>query len=180
MKKLLVLFVIVASTVLFNGCAAGPGKRIITTMPNGENVTRVIHKQSVPSWMLRTSGLVLNYEVEGEVTDTQIAAVATVEKAGRAYIRETRPNDFVSVLSSGLLYGVAGYAGGYLGSKAFHGADPQQYGAYAAAATGFAGLANGLVSLGGKTYSFEVFGMQTFNNGILPTYGVQVLIKSPY
>jgi hypothetical protein len=115
--------------------------------------------------------------VKGEVNLTHLYAVATVEKAGRAYIRETRPNDFISIFSSGLLYGIAGYAGGYLGSKAFHGADPKEYGAYAAAATGLAGLANGLVSLGGKTYSFEVFGMQTLG----ATYpGILVNIKSPY
>ncbi|MCX6787074.1 MAG: hypothetical protein NTY93_00930 [Candidatus Kaiserbacteria bacterium] len=150
----------------------------MTTMPDGQKMTRVTHGQVVPSWMLATGKLTLNYEVKGEVTDTQRAAVATVEKAGRKYVRETR-NDFISVLSSTILYGIAGYAGGYLGSKAFHGADPQEYGAYAAAATGLAGLANGLVSLGGKTYSFEVFGMQTLD-GMFPAYGIKILIKNPY
>jgi len=162
------------------GCA-GPGKltRKSVTMPNGEKITVVTHNQKVPDWMLSKNKLSLNYIVKGEVTDSQLAAISAVEKAGREYTKKVRPSDWTTVLSSGIFYAAAGYAGVGLGSMAFHGAVSNEYALYGAAATGFSGLVNGLIMRGGQTYTFEVFGMQTLD-GMFPSYGIKVLIKSPY
>lgn len=168
----------IASIVLFVGCS-GPYVKTFT-MPNKEKVTRVTYRQVVPSFLVPTSKLHLNYEVKGEgVTDTQKAAIETVEKEGRKYVREVRPNNLVSVISNSALRFIAGYTAGYLGSKAFPGADPNQYARYTGIVTGVSGLAYDLTSLGGKTYTFEIFGMQTLD-GMFPVYGIKVLIKNPY
>ncbi len=160
-------------------CAAmGPEKDIAVTMPDGERATIIAHEQSVPDFFLSRDGMKINYIVRGEPTDKQRAAVAAVEKACRLYVGVVRPSNLVAVIANGAVYATAGYIGLNLGARAFAGADPVQYGRYGAAASGFAGAANGVVTIGGQTYTYENCGREVFD--LFPHYGVHVLQKSPY
>ena len=173
------LLCITLVAILVTSCA-GPGEltKIPVQMPNGGRATIVAHNQKVPDWMLSRDKLALNFVVKGDVSETQLAAVAETERACRIYTGTVRPNNLVAVLSGGILYGAAGYAGVGLGSMALTGAVVSQYAQYGAYATGFAGLANGVVSLGGQTYTFENCGQTVL--GLFPGYEVRVLQKSPY
>lgn len=117
--------------------------------------------------------------VKGDVSDDQLAAVAVAEDACRIYTKTVRPNTLVAVASSGVLYAAAGYLGVGLGAKVgFAGAKFSEYGKYGGLANGASGVANGIISGGGKTYTFENCGREIF--GMFPGYEVQVLQKSPY
>lgn len=170
---------IVLMTMLIGACV-GPGSltRIPVNMPSGEKATIVAHNQVAPDWMLDRDKLALNYIVKSDVSEKQLAAVAATEKACRIYTKTVRPNNLVAVLSSGILYGAAGFIGVGLGSQAFIGANSLAYGAYGAAAGFTGGVANGLITLGGQTYTFENCGSQVL--GLFPGYDVRVLQKSPY
>ena len=89
-----------------------------------------------------------------------------------------RPSNLVAVLANGALYAVAGYVGVGLGATAFTGAKFSEYGRYGGVAGAFAGSANGVVTLGGQTYTFENCGREVL--GLFPGYEVKVLQKSPY
>jgi len=177
MKKYMVA--IVAMTVFLDACA-GPGAltRIPVTMPEGQRATIVAHNQSVPDWMLSKKKLALNYMVRGDVSPVQLAAVAESERACRIYTDTVRPDNLVAVFSSGVLYAGAGYIGVGLGSHAFSGAVHAQYARYGAWATGVAGTANGVITLGGQTYTFENCGREIFD--LFPEEEIRVLQKSPY
>jgi hypothetical protein len=151
---------------------------ISLTMPGGEKATIVAHNQNVPDWMLRRKNLQLNFVVKGGVTEKQLAAVAETERACRIYTKTVRPNDLVAVLSGTVLYAGAGFVGVGSGSKIFAGAKLLEYGPYGAAADGLGGLANGVISLEGKTYTFENCGREVL--ALFPNYGVHVIQKSPY
>lgn len=173
--------IIAVTTSAQTTCAQKTDKRqvlIPLTMPGGETATIVAHNQRVPDWMLRRKNLVLNFIVKGNVSQEQLAAVAETERACRIYTKVVRPNDLVAVLSSGVLYAAAGFGGVGAGSQMFSGASFIEYGGYGAAADGVAGLANGVISLGGKTYTFENCGREVL--ALFPGYGVHVIQKSPY
>ncbi len=179
MKTMLHGLVILAAVSMLGACASPGGiRKIPLQMPDGGQATIVAHSQSVPDWMLARNTLALNFIVKGNVSNQQLAAVAAAEKACRIYTGTVRPNDVVSVLSNGALYGVAGYLGGGVGSQAFPGAVFSQYARYSGYATGLGGIANGIVSLGGQTYTFESCGREVF--GLFPEYQVRILMKSPY
>ena len=180
MKKMLVGLALVASTGFLTGCASvGEQVRIPVTMPNGERATIVAHNQSVPDWMLSRDSLRLNYIVPGEVTKEQIAAVAEAERACRLYTDTVRPSNLVAVLANGILYGLAGGLGVGIGSQAFNFARFNEYFQYGGTASGFGGAANGIISLGGQTYTFEDCG-----GNVLSTMRgykeIRTLRKSPY
>ena len=172
------LAAILVSLTLGACASVGPARGISVTMPDGEKATIVAHNQSVPDWMLNRNKLALNYIVKGNVGDEQLAAVAATEKACRIYTKTVRPSNLVAVMSSGVLYAAAGYIGVGVGSKAFVGTVPHQYARYGAWATGIAGTANGIITLGGQTYTFENCGREIL--GLFPGYKVQVIQKSPY
>lgn len=173
------LLVILASSLLLGACASvGPATKIPISMPNGEKATIVAHSQSVPDWMLARDGLKLNFVTKGDLSSKQLAAIAETERACRIYTGTVRPNNLVAVLSNGIIYTLAGYIGVGMGAKAFTGANHRQYAKYGAWASGAAGLANGVVSLGGQTYTFEACGREVLS--LFPEYDVRVLLKSPY
>ncbi len=176
-SKLFTVLAAVAALTL-DGCAVGPVEKIPVSMPDGEKATIVAHDQSVPDWWLRTDGLKLNFVVKGDVSDKQLAAVAESERACRIYTDTVRPNVLVGVLSQGTLYALVGYVGVGIGSQAFAGAVRHEYAKYGAWATGMSGVANGLISNGGKTYTFENCGRELLD--IFPNYKVRVIMKSPY
>jgi hypothetical protein len=160
------------------GCV-GPGA--LTKIPvnmSGGKATIFAHNQVAPDWMLSRDKLALNYIVKGEVSAKQLADVAEAETACRIFTKRTRPNNLVAVLSSGILYGAAGFIGVGIGSQAFIGVNSLAYGAYGAAAGFTGGVANGLITLGGQTYTFENCGSQIL--GLFPGSDVRVLQKSPY
>lgn len=173
------LFIAVFAAILLAACA-GPGemKREMVTMPGGEKATLVMHDQKAPDWMLKQDTMELNYIVKGDISEKQLAAVAEAERACRIFAKNVRPHNLVAVASQGVLYTAAGAIGVGLGSQAFAGAKFSEYARYGGLATGFAGLANGAVTLGGQTYTFENCGREIFD--IFPGYEVRVLQKSPY
>ena len=179
MKKLHVLFAILAiCALLFTGNAnAGGLTEKSVTMPDGRSATIIAHEQILPNWMIPISSLHMNCLVVGDVTKEKLAMISKVEDMSRNYTKSVTPNAFVSVSTNTLLYTAVGYIGVGLGSMAFPTVIPRQYAWYGAAATGFVGLANSLISLGYKNYTFEIFGQQFFaqNQG----FGITVLIKSP-
>lgn len=180
MKKNVWYGLAILLVALLVGCA-GPGAltKIPLTMPNGEKATMVAHNQVWPDWMLDRDTLALNYIVRGDVSEKQLAAVARVEDACRIYTGVVRPNNLVAVLSQGTIYGLAGAAGVGLGAIwGFPGAIFDQYAKYGGTAGGLAGTANGVITLGGQTYTFENCGSQVL--GLFPSYDVRVIQKSPY
>jgi len=170
---------ILLMVMLAVGCA-GPGAvtRLSVTMPNGQKGTIVAHNQMVPDWMLSRDKLALNYMVKGDVSDKQLAAIAKTEETCRIFTGIARPNNLVAVLSQGVLYAAAGYIGIGLGAKALAGVNYNDYAVYGASASGIAGLANGFVTLGGQTYTFENCGQNWL--GMFPEYNVRIIQKSPY
>ena len=179
MKNVLCRIAILASIIVLNACATqGERINIPITMPDGERATIVAHNQATPDWMLARDSLKLNYIVKGGVTAKQLAAVATTEKACKIYTDTVRPNNLVAVLANGALYALAGGIGVGLGSQAFAGARFSEYSQYGAAASGFGGAANGIVTTGGQTYTFESCGREVLT--LFPGYDVRVLNKSPY
>ncbi len=174
-------FAAMAAVVLISGCL-GPGTltRIPITMPDGSQATIVAHDQQAPEWLLARDRMKLNFIVRGDLSAEQLQAVARTEAVCRIYTKTARPNDLVLVLSSGVLYSIAGFVGVGAGSQALPGAPAfLSYGGYGAAATGVAGLANGVITLGGKTYTFENCGREMLEV-IFPQYKIHVLQKSPY
>lgn len=173
-------FLSIAILAILAGGCVGPGKvvRIPVTMPDGERATIVAHDQQVPDWMLDMDKLAINYVVKGDVDKKQLAAVAETEKACRLYTGIVRPNNLVAVLSGGVLYAAAGAFGVGIGSMAIPGTVAGQYAQYGAAALGTAGTANGIIVLGGQTYTFENCGREVLY--LFPGYKVRVLQKSPY
>lgn len=181
MKKITRWIAILASITL--GACAGPGAltKIPISMPDGEKATIVAHNQSVPDWMLDKDKLALNYIIKGEVSEKQLAAVAEAERACKIFTGTVRPSNLVAVLSSGAIYALAGATGLYFGSAAFTGATQvyrNQSAEYGAWASGTGGAANGLITLGGQTYTFENCGREILT--MFPGYQVKVLQKSPY
>lgn len=136
-------------------------------------------KNSNPDWLTRTSNLCASYVVSGtSPTDVQRAAFAEVERACRVYTKEVTPNTTKTILLSGLLYGAAGAGGVGAGSKMFAGASFANYAGYGGAASFTAGVANGIISLGGKRYTFESC-VETLMDRVHPEYKVHPIIKAP-
>ena len=169
---------ILASVILLGACATqGERKEILVTVGK-EKATIVAHEQSVPDWMLDRDTLALNYVVRGAVSEKQLKAVAEIERACRIYTDTVRPSNLVAVLSHGALYATAGYVGLGVGSRVFTGAVQSQYAEYGFWATGIVGTANGIITLGGQTYTFENCGREVL--ALFPGYEkVRILGKSP-
>lgn len=178
--KTVTQWIAILASVLVGACASqGDAVRIRGTMPGGEKFTIVAHNQSVPDWMLAENKLKLNYVVRGDLTAAQLTAVAETERACRIYTGTVRPSNLVAVLSNGVLYAAAGFVGIGLGAKAaFDGAKYSDYGKYGGYAGAFSGAANGVVTLGGQTYTFENCGREVLD--LFPRYGVHIIQKSPY
>lgn len=176
MKDKLLYVLALGATILLGACA-GPGAvaKIPLTMPEGERATIIAHNQQVPEWVVATDKLALNYVVRGDVSDKQLKAVAEAERACRIYTGTVRPSNLVAVISSGVLYATTGFIGLGLAANAFPAAKPHEYAKYGAAAGGLAGVANGIVNLGGKVYTFENCGAGVL--ALFPGYGVRVLRK---
>lgn len=171
--------VAIATALMLAGCATqGPAEYIHGTMPHGEKYTMVVHPQSVPDWMLDPDKLKLNWVVKGDVTRDELAAVASVQGSCRLYTHDVRPSQLAAVFLNGVLYAGAGFLGIGLGSEAFAGARFAEYAKYGAAGEGVPGVANGIVTLGGATYTFENCGRTVLD--LFPNYGVHILQKSPY
>ncbi len=179
MKNAISWTAILASAVILGACASpGAVTKIPVNMPNGEKATIVAHSQSAPDWLMDRSKLALNYMVKGEVSKEQLAAVAEGERACRIYTDTVRPSNLVAVASSGVLYAAAGFIGVGIGSQALTGAVQSEYAMYGAWASGVAGAANGMMTMGGQTYTFENCGREVL--ALFPQYEVRVLQKSPY
>ncbi len=172
-----VLYLLAVGASLLLGACAGPGavSKIPLTMPDGEKATIIAHDQQVPEWMMATDKLALNYIVKGEVSEKQLRAVAEAERSCRIYTNTVRPSNLVAVVSSGVLYATTGFIGLGLAANAFPAAKPREYAKYGAAAGALGGVGNGIVNLGGKTYTFENCGTEIFI--VFPAYQVRVLRK---
>lgn len=166
------------NSILLVGCAAGPARKIPVVYPRGEKFTIVAHEQSVPTWLLAINKLELNYIVRDDVTEEQLAAVAVTQDACRIYTDAVRPNVLVAVISNGIIYGISGYAGLYYGSQALKGTHSSEYGKYGGRAGFASGLANGIVSEGGKKYTFQSCSKEML--GKVQQYGITVITDSPY
>jgi hypothetical protein len=180
MKKMFLRAMSLALSAAILSACASPGElvAISLTMPRGEQATMYAHNQQVPDWLLDTNRLALNYIVLGKATAEQVAAVAEAERACRIYTKTVRPNEWVAVGLNGALYLAAGFVGGGAGSQVFSGANFIKYGLDTGAVYGAGGLANGVIQMGGKTYTFENCGREILN--LFPGYGAHVMQKSPY
>lgn len=179
MKKNLYAGLAVLAALLLVGCVSvGERVTIPIVAPDGERLTIYAHQQSVPDWMLARDSLKLNFMVKGEVSEKQLQLISTVEKSCKLFTDTVRPNEAVAIFANGALYAVAGFIGVGLGSQYFQGAKFIEYAMYGGSATGFAGLANGVITLGGQTYTFENCSREALSR--LPQYGIGALNKSPY
>lgn len=166
--------------LLTSACASQGNRMLIPiSMPGGEKATIVAHNQVYPNWLIDKDTYKLNYLIVGqEPSNKQFAAIDEAERACRKYTGAVHPLDSVVVGTDALIYGAAGAAGGALGSLAFSFAKEIQYAIYAGASGGSFGGAYGLLTLGGKIYTFENCGREVM--GSFPTYGVRVLQRAPY
>lgn len=171
---------LLAVTVLLGACA-GPGAltKIPLTDENGQPATLVAHNQMVPDYMLDRDQLAINYLVRGEVGEKQLAAIAEAERGCRIYTKTVRPHNLVAIASSTGIYALAGYIGLGIGSKAFSYTKSSEYAKYGAWASGIGGAANGVISLGGQTYTFENCGERVITK-LFPNAGITVIQKAPY
>lgn len=178
LQKLFQGLAVLAALVLA-GCASTGGGRteIVGSVGSNKTYTIVAHNKSLPDWMSPSDQL--NYVVKGKgVSAEQLRAVSDVERSCRLYTDAVHPSKLVAVLSSTAIYALAGYVGVGSGAHAaFKGASFSEYGKYGGAATGLSGAANGTITLGGRTYTFENCGREVF--GLFPETGVRVLNKSP-
>ena len=165
------------------GCTSVPERKIVTaTMPRGEKLTIVAHDRKVPDWMYSDDALRVDFLVRGDVTEEQLKAVAAAENACRIYVDTAHPSRLVAVATNGLLYLGSGALGVGLGAKEFLnpratvGSDYYGYGATAGA---FNGLASGLVSSGGRSYSFQNC-TANMMSAVFQTYQVRALMKSQF
>lgn len=171
---------VLALALLSSACASQGERRLISLkMPGGEEATIVAHNQVFPNWMIDSDTYGLNYMIAGKTpTEKQFAAVEEAERACREYAQVVHPHDSMTVLVDAVVFGAAGAAGGGIGALAFPGAVIGQYAMYAAASGGFFGAGYGMLTLGGKIYTFENCGREVMSR--FPNYKVQVLLKSPY
>lgn len=175
LKNVLCRVVAVLAALVLTACATqGERREIPLTMPGGERATIIAHDQSVPDWMLDRETLKLNYIAKGEVTAKQLAAVMEAERACRIYTGVVRPSNLVAVLANGALWATSGFVGLGLASGAFPRAVQSEYAEYGGVAGAFSGMAGGIVSTGGKVYTFENCGAEVFH--LFPGY-VRVLRK---
>lgn len=166
-------------TFTLAGCGAGTLTRRVVVMPGGEVATIIAHDQQAPDWLLDTDKRKLNFVVKGNVSQNQLAAIAAVESQCKLYVGDVHPSNIVAIGSTAVLYAIAGFGGVGLGSQALSNMlSFVDYGKYGAAATGLAGAANGIISLGGKTYTFQNCGREVLD--LFPKYGIRVLQKSPW
>jgi len=162
-----------------SGCfSSGKAVRIPVDMGSGVHKTIVAHNRVVPEYLIADGKRSLDFIYEGELTQTQLTAIAGAEKACRIYTGTVHPNQLVAVLMSGVLYGAAGFVGAGAGSQVWVGAKFVEYGAYGGAAGALGGIANGIITLGGRNYTFQNCGRELF--GDEPQFKIKVLISSPY
>ncbi len=180
--SLIAILASVASVILLDGCATqGDLVKIPITMPNGEKGTIGAYNQRVPDYWLDRDKLKANFLVKGDILPKQLAAVSEAERACRIYTKTVRPSNLVAVASSGGIYLLAGATGLYWGTAAFTGATQvyrNQSAEYGGWASGTGGAANGLITLGGQTYTFENCTREVL--ALFPGYEVKILQKSPY
>lgn len=157
MKSYVVKYGLAVMATLMLGACAGPGARVEIpfTLPTGKTGTLVAHNRQVPSWLIADNGYALNYMYTGELSKDKLAAVAEAERACRLYTGTVHPSNLVAVVSGGFLYGVIGFPIGGLASKAFTGAQFNEYAKYFSIASAGGGLSNGIITLGGKSYTFQ-------------------------
>lgn len=179
MKKSWFRFIGPGLAVLALGACAGPGAMTEVHLTlDGRHATYVLHDQKVPNWAVSRKKLAINYIVRGRVvTAKQRAAVSKVEVTCRSVTKIVRPNPSVDVFLNALPYAGAGGAGVGEGSQAFPGAIFWQYAKYGFVAGLFAGAANGIVQLGGETYTFDNCAAETFR--VFPSLGIHALTGSP-
>ncbi|MFZ1988022.1 MAG: hypothetical protein WAV21_03275 [Minisyncoccia bacterium] len=171
------------AATLVAGCVQGEAVQIPFTAPNGITSVIVAHNQDVPDWLLRTSGLKMNYIVRaGDKTPGLQKFIADAEVACQEYTSVVRPNEFVAIAINGVVYALAGAAGGALGSQAFAGTAGMigEYAQYTGSVYGMGGIANGIVQGGGKTYTFENCLRELVTRPGYEEYSISVLTKSPY
>lgn len=181
--KTLCRIAILASIIVLSACA-GPGARteIPFTLPSGKTGTLVVNDRQVPSWMIADSERALNYMYTGELSKDKLAAIAVAEKTCRIYTGKAHTSNLVAVASGAGLYALAGYAGLFIGSGFLTGITSKQqaeYGGYGASASGFGGAANGIITLGGKNYTFQNCSEVVLSAD--PAYrDVKIMRDSPY
>lgn len=161
------------------GCA-GPGElmQIPVNMGSGHTATIYAHNQQVPSWLLATDTLTLNYIVKGNQTQEQLLAVAGAEKACRLYTKTSRPNELVAVIANTAVYAGMELPFAMYGATLFKGAKVLQYGGDAAAEEAGGGSGNGIIQMGGKVYTFQNCGHELFELFKIPD--IQILQTSTY
>jgi len=172
--------VILASIIVLSACA-GPGARteIPFTLPSGKTGTLVVHDRQVPSFLIADEERALNYMYTGERSKENLDAIAVAENTCRLYVGKAHHSNLVAILSSGVLYSIAGGIGVGLGSQAFNGAVFSEYAEYGAAASGFSGAANGIITLGGKNYTFQNCG-EVVLNADTRYKEIKIMRDSPY
>jgi hypothetical protein len=165
--------VLIVLLAFLGGCTT------VETIPytvDGQQGVIVARDEKLPGWFPGT-GETASYVVTGGATpsERQTAAILAAETACKRYM-ETRPNELVAMLTSGILYGVFGGIGLGIGAEAFAGTNAREYFRYGAAASGFTGMANGLVTSGGREYEYA-----GCLNAIIPdTTGVRAIFESPW
>lgn len=148
--------------ILVSGCA-GPGEMVKIPVTTSEGTATIVaHNQKVPSWLLATDQLEFNYVYKGDLDATALSDVGNVQGACRIYTKTVRPNELVAVVLNGVVYGGIGFPFGGLASMASKGADFVQYGQYNGTSYTGGGVANAVIQMGGKVYTFQSCGQQVF------------------
>lgn len=183
MNSVLRLGIGLIATSLLAACASqGRETRIaLPPMPRGEQACMVAHDLKVPNWMVADSKRKLDFYTLSscnEITAEQLQAVASIEQMCRVYTGTVHPSNLVAVASGTILYTVMGAVGVGTGSQAFPGASFRRYAMYGGLAAGFSGGANSMITLGGKSYTFQNCGREFLAR--FQQYGVSGIISSPW
>lgn len=150
----------------------------VVTEPKIRHLVIHAHNRIWPAYLQATDKLVLDYITDQYSALNAADAVAIVEKQCRIYTKDTRPNDLVAVLIGTTVYGASEFPFMVAGSSVFRGAKVLQYGAYGSASEAGGGFGNGIISLGGKLYTFQNCGRGIFERA--KDFGIVILDQSPY
>lgn len=168
---------ILVSAVLLGACATTT-KYYPVEFTNGEKLTIASNSQTLPDFLLPLSSIHSSFIVEGEVTEDQLENVKRAENVCRLHTENSRPSVPVIIVANGIVFGLAGHLGVGLGSKALGSAVKyREYGRYGGTAGVFSGMANGLVTIAGRSYTFKNCTREALDAAKLQ---IRVLPESPY
>ena len=140
------------------------------------------YNRQVPAYLLATDKLALSYITNCNSATNASAAVDQANVGCRLYTKANRPSDLVAVIVGTTVYAMSEFPFALGGASLFNHAKILQYGGNAASEEGGGGFGNGIVSLGGKVYTFDNCGKGVFESATRAgnDFNIVILEESTY